>query len=305
MKILNFGSLNIDYVYQVDHIVEKGETLASLSRNIYAGGKGLNQSVSLGRAGAEVYHAGCIGTGGEFLLELLSSANVDTSNVKCLTEIPSGHTIIQNEKNGDNCILLYGGANQVISEEHICKTLENFSSGDLLVLQNEINSISLLIEQAHRRGMKIALNPSPMDDSILKLPLEYVDYFFVNEIEAAQLTESKSRNADELIPLLQKQFPAAHWILTMGSEGAYYLHGTECIHQEIFKVNAVDTTAAGDTFSGYFLACLADNQPPEKALLFASAASSITVSRPGAAPSIPSMEEVDEKLRQTGHLNLN
>ncbi len=297
MKILNFGSLNIDYVYQVDHIVAKGETLASSSRHIYAGGKGLNQSVAMGRAHAEIYHAGCIGYGGEFLVDLLKTSGVHTDYVKLLLDIPNGHTVIQNEKSGDNCIILYGGANQAITEEQIRKTMSSFEAGDLLVLQNEINALPLLIELAHEKGMKIALNPSPMDQSIRELPLEYIDYFFVNEIEAAQLTASSTSDAEELMNRMQKAYPNAHWILTMGSEGSYYCYKEERLHQDIFKVKAIDTTAAGDTFSGYFLSCLANQMQPTDALRIASCAASITVSRAGAAPSIPTLEEVLYKLQ--------
>ena len=119
MKVLNFGSLNIDYVYRVDHILVKGETESSFSRNIFAGGKGLNQSVALGRAGVNVYHAGCIGEDGRFMVELLNEAGVDTRFVKVLTDSPSGHTVIQNDKEGDNCILLYGGANIRVTKEQV------------------------------------------------------------------------------------------------------------------------------------------------------------------------------------------
>ena len=166
MKILNFGSLNIDYVYKVDHILQKGETQASTSRQIFAGGKGLNQSVALGRAGAPVCHAGCIGTDGRFLVELMTEAGVNCDHVRVLTDTPSGHTVIQNSLDGDNCILLYGGANRQVTGEQIEDTLKSFSAGDYLVLQNEISGLPFLVEQAHEKGMRIVLNPSPMDDTI-------------------------------------------------------------------------------------------------------------------------------------------
>ncbi len=296
MKILNFGSLNVDYVYQVDHIVEKGETLASTARHIFAGGKGLNQSVAMGRAGAKVFHAGCIGEDGKFMLELMEKSDVDTSLVKVLSEIPSGHAVIQNEKHGDNCILLFGGANQAISEEQVRTTLDQFESGDLLVLQNEVNMLPLMMELAHAKGMKIALNPSPMDDSIMNLPLQFVDFLFVNEIEAAQISEIESENAEQLLNVLTKKFPDVQLILTMGEAGSWYAYHDQCIHQDIFPVKTVDTTAAGDTFSGYFLSSLANGNEIHEALKIASCASSITVSRIGAAPSIPTMKEVRDKL---------
>lgn len=155
MKILNFGSLNIDYVYKVDHIVQRGETQHSISRSVFSGGKGLNQSVALAKAGLPVHHAGCIGAGGEFLLDMLHESGVDTLLVKVLQDTPSGHTVIQNSKDGDNCILLFGGANQCITKEFCDEVLANFSAGDYLVLQNEISSIPHLIKKAHERGCRL------------------------------------------------------------------------------------------------------------------------------------------------------
>ncbi len=295
MKVLNFGSLNIDYVYKVDHIVLKGETESSYSRNIFAGGKGLNQSVALGRAGVKVYHAGCIGKDGDFLLKLLKEADVDTSYVKVLEDTPSGHTVIQNSKDGDNCILLYGGANQAVTKEQVDETLAGFDGGDYLVLQNEISELPYIIEKAHERGMKIVLNPAPMNENIDKLRLEYVDYFILNEIEASQLTGARytqEEGEEELVKALRASFPGAKTVLTLGSEGSVYIDEKETVKQGIYKVKAVDTTAAGDTFSGYFLAGLTEGMSVADSLDMAARASSITVTRDGAAPSIPKRSEL-------------
>ena len=190
MKVLNFGSLNIDYVYKVEHIVKRGETLSSQMLNIYPGGKGLNQSVALGKAGIDVWHAGAVGEDGTFLIELLKEAGVDTSYVKILTDIKSGHAIIQNDKEGDNCIVLYGGANQAITKEQVDQTLNRFEEGDYLILQNEINELDYIMEKAHEKGMRIVLNPSPANEMIQKLPLSYVNYFILNEIEAGRILET-------------------------------------------------------------------------------------------------------------------
>ncbi len=330
MKIVNFGSLNVDYVYRVPHVIVKGETLASTSRNIFSGGKGLNQSVALSRAGLPVYHAGCIGQGGEILLDVLKDSGVNTDFVRNLPDVPVGHTIIQNTDDGDNCIILFGGANQAVSEEQVDETLSHFEEGDWIVLQNEISCLKYIMEKAHERGMKIVLNPSPMNDKISGLPLEYVDYFFVNEIEAGQIigksadekqvkkedpenqnagitTENQNtgiiganqnaditaENTEKLVTGLKKTFPNAHVILTLGSAGSVFIYQQEVLYQQIYKVKAVDTTAAGDTFTGYFLAAVIGGKTPTQALRLASRASSITVSRPGAAPSIPYLQEVE------------
>ena len=297
MKILNFGSLNIDYVYNVDHMVERGETLLSTGRNIYAGGKGLNQSIALARAGAEVYHAGSIGTEGEFMKELLAESGVDVSRIKILEDTPSGHTIIQNDKDGDNCIILFGGANQTISLEQIDSVLSDFDEGDFLIVQNEINNLKYLIDRAHERKMTIVLNPSPMNDKIRELNLSYVDYLFVNEIEAAQIIGVEFKDEEEIIRSLKATFPEMHIVLTLGEKGSVYIYHGEIIRQGIYETKTIDTTAAGDTFSGYFVSEILRGGGAKEALDLAAKASSIAVSRAGAAPSIPKLDELmDNKL---------
>ncbi|MCR4655492.1 MAG: ribokinase [Lachnospiraceae bacterium] len=292
MKVLNFGSLNIDYVYKVDHIVLKGETESSFSRNIFAGGKGLNQSIALGRAGVKAYHAGCIGEDGLFMTELLKEAGVDSSLVRVLKDSPSGHTVIQNDKDGDNCILLYGGANVRVTEEQADETLSHFDGGDYLVLQNEISVLPYIVKKAHERGMKIVLNPAPMNENIERLELSYIDYFILNEIEASQLTGKSPEDEEELIKGLKEKFPSAKVVLTLGSKGSVYFDDKETVRQGIYEVRPVDTTAAGDTFTGYFLAGITEGMEVKDALDMAAKASSITVTREGAVPSIPLRSEV-------------
>ena len=291
MRVLNFGSLNIDYFYRVDHNLVRGETLLSDDRKVYAGGKGLNQSVALGRAGLDVWHAGNIGQEGKLLLDVLSDAHVHTEFVRIREDIPCGHTVIQNDKEGDNCILLFGGANQGVTEEQVNDVLGHFQAGDYLILQNEVNCLAAIMNKAHERGMKIVLNPSPINGQISMLPLNFVDYFFVNEIEAGLLTGIKSRVAGELVPAVRRRFPKAKVILTLGAEGSFYIEGEIVLHQDIFRVKTVDTTAAGDTFSGYFMAGVLRGKNPAEALRLASKAAALAVSRRGAAPSIPAMEE--------------
>ena len=294
MKVLNFGSLNIDYVYKVDHIVQRGETLSSQMLNVYPGGKGLNQSVALGKAGIDVWHAGAIGEDGTFLVELLKEAGVDASHVKILSDVKSGHAIIQNDKEGDNCIVLYGGANQAITKEQVDRTLMDFDKGDYLILQNEINELDYIMEKAHEKGMKIVLNPSPANEMIQKLPLSYVDYFILNEIEAGQILGTDCTDEEELLNGLVKKFPEASVILTLGSKGSWFAKGSERNFQKIYPVEAVDTTAAGDTYTGYFVAGKLKEIPTAQAMELAAKASAITVTRPGASVAIPTREEVEE-----------
>lgn len=354
MKVLCFGSLNIDYTYQVEHFVQKGETLSSGDLQVFSGGKGLNQSVALAKAGVETYHAGAVGKDGLFLLRELEEAGVRTEHVVVLEDVPTGHAIIQNDKNGENCILLFGGANQAITKGQVDQVLSQFQEGDYLLVQNEVNQMPYLLRQAHGRGLRIALNPSPMDGKIWELPLELVDYFILNEIEAGQIlrtgqrigiksTQQKTKDAEKneeegkalgtnfavgsqestqqktrdteknekegkalgtdfavglqesgekMAELLHQKYPSAAIVLTLGEHGSIYLNQENRIRQNIYNVKAADTTAAGDTFTGYFLGTILNGGTAQEAMDRAAKASAIAVTRKGASPSIPTLEEV-------------
>ena len=297
MKILSFGSLNIDYVYSVPHFVKKGETLSAKELNVYTGGKGLNQSIALARAGVETYQAGAIGTDGMFLLEQLKEAGVKTDLVKILDDVRTGNAIIQNDDEGDNCIVLFGGANQAITKEQVDEVFKDFTNEDYLLIQNEINELSYIVEKAKEEGMKIILNPSPMNEKIMKLPLDKIDYFILNEIEAMQILEmDKPEEIDGkyIASLLHERFKDATIVLTLGSEGSVCISDDEYVEQSIYKVKAIDTTAAGDTYTGYFIAGILNGKTIKESMDIASKASAIAVTRQGAAPSIPVLEEVEE-----------
>lgn len=290
MKILNFGSLNLDHVYSVNHFVRPGETLASLGYQKFLGGKGLNQSVALARAGAKVLHAGKVGTDGDVLRIFLKNEGVDVSRIQTL-DGPSGHAVIQVNSEGENCILLYGGANQKIQNSDVTAALASFSKGDVLLLQNEISGISEIIRQASQKGLKIIFNPAPMNESVKKYPLELVDWLIVNRVEASDL--SGEEDQEKIISILMKKFPRSQFILTLGPEGSIYFgKGHEQIFVPAQKVKAVDTTGAGDTFIGYFLAFLVEGLAIKRCLELASAASAICVTRQGAASSIPKRAEI-------------
>ena len=297
MKILSFGSLNIDYVYSVPHFVKKGETLSAKELNVYTGGKGLNQSIALARAGVETYQAGAIGTDGMFLLEQLKEAGVKTDLVKILDDVRTGNAIIQNDDEGDNCIVLFGGANQAITKEQVDEVFKDFTNEDYLLIQNEINELSYIVEKAKEEGMKIILNPSPMNEKIMKLPLDEIDYFILNEIEAMQILKmDKPEEIDGkyIASLLHERFKDATIVLTLGSEGSVCISDDEYVEQSIYKVKAIDTTAAGDTYTGYFIAGILNGKTIKESMDIASKASAIAVTRQGAAPSIPVLEEVEE-----------
>lgn len=295
MKVLNYGSLNIDYVYSLDHFVKRGETISSDSLDIFPGGKGLNQSLALGRAGAKVFHAGAIGKDGMFLLDLLKNSGIQIEHVRVLEGVQTGTAIIQKEKSGDNCIILYSGANHEISEKDIEETFQNFSEGDVLMLQNEINAIGRIMEEAHQKGMQIILNPSPMNESIFQLPLEFVHYFILNEIEAAQILKLDLvtvENAEKIVRELHQRYPQSKIVLTLGAEGSLYFDGELLLRQNAYKAKVVDTTAAGDTFTGYFVAGILNGDSVKTAMERATHAAAIAISRLGAAPSIPYAKEL-------------
>lgn len=289
MKVINFGSLNYDHVYKMDHFVRPKETTSSLSYSRGFGGKGLNQSIALAKAGVEVYHAGRVGKDGQDFIDYLNRYGVDTSYLVKDDEAATGHAIIE-VCNGENCIILHGGANQMVSEEQIDETLKNFGSGDVLLIQNEISSMSYLIRKAHEAGLKIVFNTAPMNDLVFTYPLDLVDTFVVNEIEGAGLAKVESENIEDIIDGLKKLDKEI--VLTVGADGSYYIKGETVVHQNAYMVKAVDTTAAGDTFTGFFLAALLMGREVKEALDIAAKASSITVQGEGAAQSIPSIKEV-------------
>ncbi len=293
MKILNIGSMNLDYVYQVDHIVQPGETISTSGMNVFLGGKGINQSIAIAKAGAEVYHGGLIGEDGQAFIEACHEYGVHDEFIR---QIPgkTGHTIIQIDKAAQNCILLYGGANQMLEESYIDEVLSHFQEGDILLLQNEVNNIAYIVEKAFEKGMEIALNPSPFNEKLDDVDLEKINIFLLNEIEGGQITGKV--DPEEILSEMCRRFPKAQIVLTLGKDGAIYAQQEKKYHQPIFSVKAVDTTAAGDTFTGYFLAGLVEGMEIEDILRMSAKASSIAVTREGAVPSIPYRREVEEAL---------
>ena len=291
MKVLNMGSMNLDYVYSVDHIIQPGETEATGSRNIFLGGKGINQSCALAKAGVEVYHAGMIGADGQAFLEACKEYGIHSDYIRTV-DGPSGHTIIQVDKDAQNSILLFGGANQRFTKEYIDEVLSNFEASDLLLLQNEINLLSYIVDSAYEKGMTIALNPSPFNEKMDTVDMSKISIFLLNEVEGFQITGCTE--PDAIIEKLLNTYPHARVVLTLGKDGAMYADAQQRYTQPVFPVKAVDTTAAGDTFTGYFLAGLTEGMPIPETLEMSAKAASIAVSREGAVPSIPYRSELED-----------
>lgn len=294
MKILNFGSCNIDYVYTVDHMVCAGETISATKLELFPGGKGLNQSVAAARAGADIYHAGCIGNNGEFLKEILAESGANTDFLK-KENIANGHAIIQVDKNGENCICIYQGSNGMISKEYVDFVLDNFDSGDILLLQNEINNMPYIVESAYKRGIDIVFNPSPFNDGIKEINIDHISYLLVNQVEAKALFGQD--NVSDSVDYIREHYPELKVVITLGKKGCVFVDKKEMIFQSSFVVDTVDTTAAGDTFAGYFVSFLSKGEDYAHAIKYASAASALAVSKMGAATSIPTIDEVNKAIK--------
>lgn len=294
MKIINFGSLNVDYVYQVESIVRPGETTAAFAMSTFPGGKGANQSVAMVRAGAVVWHAGLVGRDTEWLRSNLEREGVDVRHIGVSQSIPGGHAIIQVDRHGMNSIVVLGGTNQAIEHNRIREVLKDASPGDWLALQNEINLTSELITAAKKAGMKVCLNPAPFTADVQSFPLADVDLLIVNRIEASCLAGAAEHTPPERVAAaLSSALPTCMLCITLGGAGALF-HSLETgtIFQPAYQVRPVDTTGAGDTFTGYLLASLSRGMAPTAALELAARAAALSVTRDGAIPSIPARDEV-------------
>lgn len=293
ISVINIGSVNIDHIYRVPHLVNPGETLASQSLTTVLGGKGANQSVALARAGASVLHVGKLSAADRWASDYLAESGVDTRGIS-LIDNPSGHAIIQVDDNGENSIILHGGANQALTVNELEAAIELAPAATHLLLQNECNLLAESLDLALTRDIKVVLNPAPMTDSIRELPLSKLSVLIVNEGEAMALAASDEPN--QARDRLAEMLPDTLIVLTLGGDGAMMIGREQHVTIAAPAVDVVDTTGAGDTFVGYFVASLVDGLPYGDALHRANRAASIAVTRPGAAPSIPLASEVTEQI---------
>ncbi|CAO3696090.1 unnamed protein product [Umbelopsis ramanniana] len=313
-KVLNFGSIDIDETFEVPHLCQKGETLSSVGYTVRGGGKGSNQSAALGRAGAKVYHAGIVGKDAVWVKELIRDQGVDVSFIKVDEQEVNGRALIQvSQENGDNCIVLYPGTNAKYTAEYAKQVLENFGPGDWILQQNEISQGGAIMDVAADKGLSVIFNPAPMTSSVLReFPLDKVDILQVNETEATIMYQAVTGKTDEPVPeelieLLMNSYPKLQGIvLTLGGDGvlAFFRQNgkTQKYRIPVAKANVKDTTAAGDTFVGFFLAAfLRDPQEDffkrvEASLNEANVAAAISVESPGSMSSVPTLNEVRERL---------
>ncbi len=291
MKIINFGSLNIDIFFRVNHIVRPGETISAQSIEKRAGGKGLNQSVALAKVFDKVYHAGSIGMDGAFLKDYLTGEGIDTRFIR-ESDIPTGNAIIQVDDKGENSIVLYKGANFDNDKEYIDEVLSNFDKNDILILQNEINNMDYIIKKGSEKEMKLVLNPSPITDEIKNFDFNKIDLLLVNETEAKEI--SKCDDIEKCIDYFRENYPNLKIVITLGERGSIFVSKDSKVCQNAYKVEAVDSTGAGDTFTGFFVAEFYQNNDIKKCLEFATKASALSVTKQGASISIPSMKEVEK-----------
>lgn len=296
LKILNFGSYNIDYVYNMSKLVRAGETISALSTSEHPGGKGLNQAVAAARAGGNVFFAGNIGEDGLFLKKLLEDTGADTKYLK-INKTRTGNAIVQIDKDRENCIIVFAGANALLDEAYIKSIIADFACGDICMLQNETPCTDYIIKQAKLRGMSVIWNPSPMNEKIKDSAIKMSDYIIINKTEGKVLTGKEEPK--DILKVLLKKYPHTKIVITLGKNGSIYSDGIDTVKQSAFKAEPVDTTGAGDTFTGYFAAMISKGTSIEETLKIASAAAAIATEKQGAASSIPMLKEVIEKTERS------
>jgi len=294
MAIVNIGSINIDNIYRVEDFSAPGETQLVTEYARGLGGKGANQSIALARAGSEVRHVGAVGEDGAWAIETLRSFGVDTRDINVVEEA-TGHAIIQVNRDGENSILVYPGANGTLTSDRLSEAVSGMKAGDWLLFQNETNLTRDIAAFDRPSGVQVCYCAAPFIADLVLPVLPHIDLLVVNEVEARSLA---SHFGDD-----EARIPVPALLVTRGKNGASYVDhenvgGQRVFSQSAFSVEPVDTTGAGDTFLGYFLSSLEQGRDISTALQRASAASAIQISHPGAADAIPHADSVDAFLKE-------
>ncbi|MEO9876977.1 MAG: ribokinase [Anderseniella sp.] len=288
--IFNFGSINVDHVYRVAEMPSPGETLTAGSYSKLLGGKGINQSIAIARAGQTPVHIGAVGSDDGWTMEQVKNFGIDTALI-AQSEHPTGHAVIYVDNAGENQIVIFGGANQDLKPAQIDNAFKTCDGNDHWVLvQNETNLLADIVDQAKSAGFKVAYSAAPfVADTVAEL-IHKIDLLAVNEIEAEATAE--------LLGVTVPEIAVPEILVTRGSRGVEFLSHGDVHHQPAFQVDVTDTTGAGDTFLGSFLAHHCHGVEIAQSLRYASAASALQVTRPGAAVAIPAREEVETFLKQ-------
>lgn len=287
MTVWNLGSINADYFYRVPHLPEPGETIAAASLDRGLGGKGANMSVAVARAGARAAHIGAVGADGRWAVDRLMEYGVDTRWIR-ETELPTGHAIINVDDSGENSIVIYPGANRDIPESVVGLALAEAEPGDILLMQNETNKQRFAAEIGSKLGLKIVYAAAPFSVAAITAILPQLDMLILNAVEMEQL-----HSATGLVPGPEMGVPTV--LVTRGADGCVLFEAKNEFKPQSFaarKVMAVDTTGAGDTFTGYFLAGLDRGMPVAQAIDLAMRAAALMVTRKGTADVIPDLREV-------------
>lgn len=286
MAIYNLGSINADLFYHVPHLPGPGETLAAKSMTKGLGGKGGNMSVAAARAAALVSHIGAVGTDGVWAQRRLLEYGVDTRHIAIMDDEPTGHAIINVDEEGENAIVLLAGANHRITENAVGKALSESARGDILLIQNETNQQAYAAKMGKDLGMYVSYAAAPFDAEAVQAVLPFLDFLILNEVEAAQLTEETGMSVDKL--------PVSDVVITLGSKGCRWINTIKRETKDFpaHSVEVVDTTGAGDTFTGYLLAARDRGMPMEQAIRLATKAGALMVMREGTADVIPDLKEV-------------
>lgn len=284
MTVWNLGSINADHVYALPRLPRPGETLAARALSHGLGGKGANMSAALARAGARVAHVGAVGEDGGRWRDRLAAFGVDVAEVAAL-DGPTGHAVIYVDDAGENCIVLHPGANRALPWPHVESALSRARPGDRFLTQNETAWAAEGAALAHRRGLPVAYAAAPFEAEAVRAVLPHAALLVLNAVEAGQL-----RAATGLAPAA---LGVADVVVTRGPEGCLWIGAEGERRLPAPKVEAVDTTGAGDAFTGFLIGSLDRGLPMEAALALALRAAAIQVTRPGAAEATPTLAEAE------------
>jgi ribokinase len=283
--IWNLGSINIDHFYEVPHLPQAGETLAALSYGFGLGGKGANMSVAAARGAARVSHIGAVGADGRWTRERLMEYGVEVQHIARIEE-PTGHANITVDAAGENNIVMFSGANVQLTEAIIGAALTEASPRDVLLMQNETNGQEYAATTAQALGLRVVYAAAPFDAQAVARLAGRIDLLVLNEVEAAQLEADRGAGVAAL--------GIADVVVTLGARGCKWVSNTGEKAYDAYPAEAVDTTGAGDTFTGYLVAALDRGMDMEAAIDLALKAGALMVMRRGTADVIPDLKEIQD-----------